>query len=466
MAKQQAEEKRIRQEEAQAQAEKIRLAQIEKAKAAKLATVQAAEAVAETKRLEQAIQAKNEAEKQALEKQRQEELAAAKAQAEAIRKEQAEAQKALLAKKEQERLQQEEALAIQQAEEKRIRQEEAQAQAEKIRLAQIEKANTAKLEAIRLAEKEEEAQAQADEIRIAEEKASLARIEASRLEEERLVKEKEEDNNIVVDAKSGKCSVNIKGSIKNPLNNKGIAGATVDIYYEGQNIESTLSDETGTFYFHNSDCNTTYTIVSYKPEIDDFAKLAIDTGNLPKEIALFLEPEVPVVTDKETVVASKIETVENNNVETDNAAKEIDTSEKEETALIQPKEEVIEAPKIFNGKVVLNPIYFDLDEYYLTLSARRELDKIIVLMHQRPTMIIESGSHTDTRGPFDYNLELSEKRSQQTVGYLVANGVDPDRISGRGYGESMPLNHCVEGVKCSEEEHLINRRTEFVILRE
>ncbi len=86
-------------------------------------------------------------------------------------------------------------------------------------------------------------------------------------------------------------------------------------------------------------------------------------------------------------------------------------------------------------------------------------------MAQNKTMIVESGSHTDTRGHFEYNLELSEKRSQEAVGYLVANGVDPDSISGRGYGETMPVNHCIDGVECSDREHLENRRTEFIVLK-
>jgi outer membrane protein OmpA-like peptidoglycan-associated protein len=297
-----------------------------------------------------------------------------------------------------------------------------------------------------------------------------------------------------------RCARDIDGLIQNSINGQGLANANIDMYFDGQNIESTTTDSNGEFHFYNVDCNTKYTLICFKKDFNNIAKADIDTESIPDQIVLLLDPdpievvaleekpqEVKINSDKTIIPEKKViqskeikeipkkvitepkekvtEVSKPTRIEknTDNEPTEVVEIKEEQTVVAdEPK---IEIPKIKEGKILINPIYFDLDEYYLTLPARRELDKIIVIMRENPTMIIESGSHTDTRGNFDYNLNLSEKRSQEVVGYLVANGADPDRISGRGYGETMPVNHCLDGVKCSEREHLENRRTEFVILR-
>lgn len=190
---------------------------------------------------------------------------------------------------------------------------------------------------------------------------------------------------------------------------------------------------------------------------------------LVKEIPTQLEEATSIQKEVPDSEADSITNLEPDSSQSDAVQEvEINKEESSESVVQEERPEYIpdvESPKVVGKNIILNPIYFDLDEWYLTLSARRELDKIIVLMYLNKTMIIEAGSHTDSRGPNQYNLELSEKRSQETVGYLVANGVDPDRVSGRGYGETIPINRCVDGVKCTDREYLQNRRTEFVILK-
>ncbi len=283
-------------------------------------------------------------------------------------------------------------------------------------------------------------------------------------------------NNDTSDSNEGRCARTINGIIQNSIDGTGLAGANVDMYFDGQNIESTTANDKGEFHFYNVDCNTIYTLISFKKDFSNIAKAEINTESLPDELVLLLEPNP----EEEVVVTpeppQEITQVNKTEIKTKPIKKETINKQKTEKTAVPDEvveeemanhasEEKIEVPKIKEGKILINPIYFDLDEYYLTLPARRELDKIIVIMRQNPTMIIESGSHTDSRGDFDYNLRLSEKRSQEVVGYLVANGADPDRISGRGYGETMPVNRCVDGVKCTDKEYLENRRTEFVILR-
>jgi hypothetical protein len=77
---------------------------------------------------------------------------------------------------------------------------------------------------------------------------------------------------------------------------------------------------------------------------------------------------------------------------------------------------------------------------------------------------VELGSHTDSRGTFAYNDALSQRRAESAVAYIVSKGIDPSRITAKGYGEHQLLNKCADGVPCSKEEHQANRRTEVKVL--
>lgn len=110
-------------------------------------------------------------------------------------------------------------------------------------------------------------------------------------------------------------------------------------------------------------------------------------------------------------------------------------------------------------------IYYNFDKWNLRADACVELDKLVKLLKENPTMEIELGSHTDSRGNDSYNLKLSQRRAESVVGYLIKNGIDRNRLTARGYGETMLVNKCANGVPCSEAEHQANRRTEFKIIR-
>ncbi len=111
----------------------------------------------------------------------------------------------------------------------------------------------------------------------------------------------------------------------------------------------------------------------------------------------------------------------------------------------------------------LRHIYYDYDSHVIRPDAQVELDKVVSFMLSNPNLIIELNSHTDSRGSDSYNQELSQKRAQAAIDYMVARGVSRQNISGSGYGESRLVNRCANGVKCSDAEHEQNRRTEFVI---
>ena len=128
------------------------------------------------------------------------------------------------------------------------------------------------------------------------------------------------------------------------------------------------------------------------------------------------------------------------------------------TIALKPIEEII-----VEDQIVLNPILFDLDKSNIKPQAAFELDKIVAVMNKYPEMIIAVGAHTDSRATDAYNLTLSEARAQSTVQYIISKGISGKRISGKGYGESQPKVSC--GANCSEAEHQLNRRSEFIIVK-
>lgn len=119
-------------------------------------------------------------------------------------------------------------------------------------------------------------------------------------------------------------------------------------------------------------------------------------------------------------------------------------------------------PIITETEVILQPIYFEYDKSNITAQGAEELDKLVKVMNEHPTMVIYAKSHTDARGGDNYNLRLSDRRAKATVQYIISKGIAKDRISGKGMGETEPKVSCTA---CTEEEHAQNRRSEFLIVK-
>ena len=114
----------------------------------------------------------------------------------------------------------------------------------------------------------------------------------------------------------------------------------------------------------------------------------------------------------------------------------------------------------------LEIIYFDLDQSFIRPDAAIELDKVVSLMNKYPGMVIRLESHTDSRANDQYNFALSNRRAKSTYEYIISNGIDASRITKyEGFGETQLVNKCSNGVKCTKDEHQLNRRTEFVVLK-
>jgi len=123
-------------------------------------------------------------------------------------------------------------------------------------------------------------------------------------------------------------------------------------------------------------------------------------------------------------------------------------------------------PIELNKGIRLENIYYDFDKANIRPDAAVELDKLVKILIDNPTIWIELGSHTDSRGKDAYNLTLSQKRAESAVQYIISKGIDKNRITAKGYGETQLLNKCANDVKCSDEEHQLNRRTEFKIVKQ
>lgn len=213
------------------------------------------------------------------------------------------------------------------------------------------------------------------------------------------------------------CIQEITGTVRDRISNEVLAGATVKIIDEENNeISSTITDSEGN-YILMLDCSK-----------GNFVRASRD-GYVPSEEYL------PISDGKPRIVDFYLERDLVTGGFGDDLAK-----------LLQ-----------------LSTIYFDLNKYNIRSDAEIEIQKVIVAMEKYPSLKIKVNSHTDSRGVDAYNLWLSQKRAEATVDYMISKGISANRLQGEGYGETRLVNDCANGVQCSEEQHQLNRRSEFII---
>lgn len=213
----------------------------------------------------------------------------------------------------------------------------------------------------------------------------------------------------------------IKGKVIDKETNTIMANAIVTIYdYENNNLVETVSDENGFFSTEINVPEKKYRFIAKSDGYADAVKYIYSPKSNTKSEEVVLELE----------------------------------NSKEATAVGSD----------LSNYLKLKSIYFDTNSSYLRVESYPDLDKVANYMLENPTVVIEVGSHTDSTESDTYNLWLSKRRAKSTVKYLVSKGVDTSRITGIGFGESQLLNKCKNGVKCSNEEHAVNRRSEFIII--
>jgi outer membrane protein OmpA-like peptidoglycan-associated protein len=143
---------------------------------------------------------------------------------------------------------------------------------------------------------------------------------------------------------------------------------------------------------------------------------------------------------------------------------EIDTATWGRPGFENPAQNISVAPLSPGAIIELPNIYYNFNDATLRPDARKDLDLVIALMKQHPTLTVELSSHTDSRGSASYNAELSQRRANGVVEYLVTQGISRNRLRPVGYGEAEPRNRCRDGVTCNEQEYARNRRTSVRVL--
>lgn len=223
------------------------------------------------------------------------------------------------------------------------------------------------------------------------------------------------------------CERTLTGTIFDSKANEKIEGAKVILFDENhQQIEEAITLQDGTYSF-KVNCNKKYFVRVERKQYPAKESSFAVTTNIDNKLDFTLE--------KEKIAAIEIPEIKAIKVGTD------------------------------LGKTLnISMIYFDLGKWNITDVAAVELGKILAVMQEYPKMKIDIRSHTDSRSSTKSNLILSDKRAKSIIAWLVSKGIDSSRLRGKGYGESQLLNRCKDGIKCSEAEHLKNRRSEFLIL--
>jgi outer membrane protein OmpA-like peptidoglycan-associated protein len=134
----------------------------------------------------------------------------------------------------------------------------------------------------------------------------------------------------------------------------------------------------------------------------------------------------------------------------------------EKTDLSIPRDLLLDKLAV-NRKFKLENIYYDFDKWNIRPDAEPALDSLIKIMKVN-NITVELGSHTDCRGSDEYNQKLSQRRAESAVQYIVSHGINPSRITAKGYGKSEPVNKYLDCSKCTEIQHQENRRTEIKVV--
>jgi outer membrane protein OmpA-like peptidoglycan-associated protein/tetratricopeptide (TPR) repeat protein len=213
-------------------------------------------------------------------------------------------------------------------------------------------------------------------------------------------------------------TLQVEGVVSDAINMNPIANSIITLYDDkDEQIAYLVTDENG-FYQINIDRNKDYKIVGSQDKyIDDYRTFT----------SKYLQTELTTITAN---------------------------------LLLNPVQDVVKLAE-------LNTIYFDFDKHNIRKDAALELDKIVKLMqNDYPDMVIRIESHTDSRGELTYNDKLSIDRANSTYEYLISKGIDPSRITEHeGFGERRLTNGCEDGAKCEEEDHQLNRRTQFIVVK-
>jgi len=221
-----------------------------------------------------------------------------------------------------------------------------------------------------------------------------------------------------LETKRLKCVQELYGVITDAETGAVLPGAKVTLYDDQMNLKNSVAADASGLYSFAVECGKTYYVRAEKPEYTT------------RELSVTIEKtsgktNLPIALEKATCKVTVGD----------------------------------DLGKCFGIKM----IYFDLDKSNIRTEAALDLEKILAVLNDYPNMKLDIRSHTDSRASHQYNEALSDRRAKSTIQWLVKNGIAPNRLTGRGYGETELVNKCADGVPCTEEEHQANRRSEFII---
>ncbi|MFB3388290.1 OmpA family protein [Flavobacterium sp. LAR06] len=220
-----------------------------------------------------------------------------------------------------------------------------------------------------------------------------------------------------LETKKLRCIQELTGTITDAKTGIVLPESKVSLYENQSVLNSTIADASGNYSFP-VDCGKTYNVRAEKEEYET------------KEVSITIEKvsgktNLPIALDKSTCRVT--------------IGDDLGTC--------------------FGIKM----IYFDLDKSNIRTEAAIDLEKILVVLNENPGMKLDIRSHTDSRATYKYNEALSDRRAKSTIQWLIKNGIDKGRLTGKGYGETQLVNKCTDNIPCTEAEHQENRRSEFII---
>ncbi|UTN05954.1 OmpA family protein [Flavobacterium bizetiae] len=236
------------------------------------------------------------------------------------------------------------------------------------------------------------------------------------------------------------CEQEISGVITDVETNEVLANVNLILFDEaGKSAVEAKSDANGNYLFSNVKCGKKYFIKTSKEDYL-FKEVSITlkkaTGSVSLPIALEKKPK-PIIAIPVVIKAT-------------NSIKPVKVNITVGTDL---------------GKLLKIPMnFFDLGKATIKKTSEPQLQKIVDMLKQYPTIKLDIRSHTDSRSSTESNQILSDKRAESTKNWLVQKGIDSSRLTAKGYGETQLVNKCADGVKCTEQQHQQNRRSEFIIV--
>lgn len=211
------------------------------------------------------------------------------------------------------------------------------------------------------------------------------------------------------------CKIRINGLVKDMMTGEIIPNASVKLFLELKLVDSLQAGKDGTFSFSVA-CNKRY-VVNAKAE--NYA-------------------ERPLTIFSSTRYTDKIWEI--------------------------PMVPIREFRQQNHNKIIdVDSIEFLEDSDEFMPDALKELSKVITILKRYPHIKVSINVHSDSKGLESYNLKITQERADNIMSYLISKGIDDSRLSAVGFGSKQLLNACSKNVKCSEAEHKINRRVEFVV---